>query len=147
MQIYSEFRSLLLNQSELSKNTRQEISEMSNIGTIASAGIMGVSAFFTVTTLVTAVAFPILGTLGVLFFGSLALISHETMAVLQNTYELLTNDNLTGYVNTAFSVISPTYFVDFILKDTWIAKHTLSNVIVWLLNQDKSELDWLLNQA
>lgn len=129
---FNDVQRVLLDPESFSQKAKAERATGFFMGKVITGAVTGTCGLFTLSSLATCVGFPVVGALGVAFWGTGCLLGRDGFIAVCN-FEDITS---TG-VNRAYSAMSAAFFVNSLFKNTLVAAPVGSQILIEILNTPK----------
>jgi hypothetical protein len=136
VRVFDRVRQTLLDQTENGKKARSEIAQFAGPGKITLGAATAIATMLTIASLVCAITHPVLGCLGLMFWGALSLMGRD-MFVLASNLEKLTSDSgfFGNITNRAAAAATPRMFIQTLFNETWVAGSLFSEMLIQKLER------------
>lgn len=129
---FTDIQRVLLDPRNQTTEARQQFTAGCLAGKTISALATGLSGFFALSNLVSCVSYPILGGVGVAFWGTACLLGFEAFTITQNI------ENIGSSIpNRGINAVSSSIFVDSLFKNTVVVGSIFTKACIEALNAKK----------
>ena len=130
---FNDVQQILLDPRNQTDQIRQQATVGFLAGKVVSGGVALTSGLLALSSLVSCTAFPIIGGLGVAFWGAAFILSKDAFTIVAN------GENIASSLyNRTSNAFSSSVFLSSLFKDTTIAGPRFGQVAVEMLNSQKN---------